>query len=42
VLISREGKFMIPSGNTVVIEGRDVLLVLANMADLSIFQQTVA
>jgi cell volume regulation protein A len=41
VLISREGKFVIPSGST-VIESGDVLLVLANMADFSIFQQTVA
>jgi len=41
VLVSREGKFVIPSGST-IIEGGDVLLVLANMADLSVFQQTVA
>jgi len=41
VLISRGDKFVIPSGNT-IIEGGDVLLVLANMTDLSVFQQTVA
>ncbi|MDD5167060.1 MAG: cation:proton antiporter, partial [Candidatus Omnitrophica bacterium] len=41
VLISRNDKFVIPSGIT-VIEGGDVLLVLANMADFSTFQQTVA
>jgi len=41
VLISRNDKFVIPSGTT-VIEGGDVLLVLANMADFSMFQQTVA
>jgi len=41
LLISREGKFVIPSGST-VIESGDVLLVLANMEDFSIFQQTVA
>ena len=41
VLISREGKFVIPSGPT-VIEGGDVLLILANLADFSILQQAVA
>lgn len=41
VLISRAGKFVIPSGST-VIESGDVLLVLANMADFSTLQQTVA
>lgn len=41
VLISRGGKFVIPSGST-VIESGDVLLVLANMEDLAVFQQTVA
>lgn len=41
VLISRGGKFVIPFGST-VIESGDVLLVLANMEDFSIFQQTVA
>ncbi|MFA6350520.1 MAG: potassium/proton antiporter [Candidatus Omnitrophota bacterium] len=41
VLISREGRFVIPSGPT-IIEGGDVLLVLANMADFSVFQKTVA
>jgi len=41
VLISREGKFVIPFGST-VIEGGDVLLVLANMADFSVLQQLVS
>jgi cell volume regulation protein A len=41
VLISREGRFVIPSGST-IIEGGDVLLVLANEADFSAFQQTVS
>lgn len=40
VLISREGKFVIPSGSTVV-EGGDVFLVLANEKDLLFFQETV-
>ncbi|MFA5008675.1 MAG: potassium/proton antiporter [Candidatus Omnitrophota bacterium] len=40
VLISRDGKFVIPSGATVIQSG-DVLLVLANTVDLSIFQQTI-
>jgi len=38
VLISREGKFVIPSGST-VIESGDVLLVLANTEDFSVFQR---
>lgn len=41
VLISREGKFVVPSGSS-VIEGGDVLLVLANMVDFSVFQKTVS
>ncbi|MDO8747740.1 MAG: potassium/proton antiporter [Candidatus Omnitrophota bacterium] len=41
VLIARGDKFIIPSGST-PIESGDVLLVLANTADFSIFQQTVA
>jgi len=40
VLISRGGKFIIPSGSTVM-EGGDILLVLANNTDLAILQQTV-
>ncbi len=41
MLISRNDTFIIPSGNT-VIEGGDVLLVLANETDLSSLQQTIA
>lgn len=41
VLISREGRFVIPSGST-MIESGDVLLVLANKADFSVFQKVVA
>lgn len=41
VLISRNNKFVIPSGPT-IIEGGDVLLVLANEADLKLFQGTLA
>ncbi|MFZ5802821.1 MAG: potassium/proton antiporter [Candidatus Omnitrophota bacterium] len=41
VLVSREGKFLVPSGST-VIEGGDVLLVLANKEDLAGFQRVVA
>ncbi|MFA5259599.1 MAG: potassium/proton antiporter [Candidatus Omnitrophota bacterium] len=41
MLISRNDKFVIPSGST-VIEGGDVFLVLANEIDLSAVQQTVA
>ena len=41
MLISREDKFIIPSGS-VVIESGDVLLVLANAADFSALQQTLA
>ena len=41
MLISRNDKFIIPSGS-VVIEGGDVLLVLANLADFSTLQQTLA
>lgn len=41
VLVSRSGKFVIPSGST-VIEGGDVLLVLANMLDFAILLQNVA
>jgi cell volume regulation protein A len=40
MLISRNDKFIIPSGTT-VIESGDVLLVLANEMDLSILQQTI-
>ncbi|OQB12381.1 MAG: K(+)/H(+) antiporter NhaP2 [Candidatus Omnitrophica bacterium ADurb.Bin205] len=40
MLISRNDKFIIPAGPT-IIEGGDVLLVLANSEDLSVFQQTV-
>jgi len=40
VLISRSDKFVIPSGSTVV-EGGDVLLVLSNREDLSLFQKTI-
>ncbi|HQO37537.1 MAG TPA: potassium/proton antiporter [Candidatus Omnitrophota bacterium] len=40
MLISRNDKFVIPSGTT-VIEGGDVLLVLANKTDFSVFQQTI-
>ena len=41
MLISRNDKFIIPSGST-IIEGGDVLLVLANTGDLLAFQQTLA
>jgi cell volume regulation protein A len=41
VLVSRNGKFVIPFGST-VIESGDVLLVLANTADYISFQNTVA
>ncbi len=41
VLISREGKFIIPYGSS-VIENGDVLLVLANKEDLVSFQQILA
>ncbi len=41
VLVSRNHKFVIPSGST-VIEGGDVLLVLANTADLKILQGRLA
>lgn len=41
VLISREGKFVIPSGST-VIEGGDVLLVLANIKDFTSFNEIVS
>ncbi|MBU4376044.1 MAG: potassium/proton antiporter [Candidatus Omnitrophica bacterium] len=41
VLISREGKFVIPSGST-IIESGDVLLVLANAADFSVLHRTLA
>ena len=41
MLISRNDKFIIPSGS-VVIEGGDVMLVLANAADFSAFQKTLA
>ena len=40
LLISRKGRFVIPSGST-IIESGDVLLVLANNADLSAFQQSI-
>ncbi len=41
MLISRNDKFVIPSGST-IIEGGDVLLVLASNADLAAFQQSLA
>ncbi len=41
LLISRNNRFTIPSGST-VIEGGDVLLVLANDADMTVFQQLLA
>ena len=41
MLISRDDKFIIPSGS-VVIEGGDVLLILANAADFSALQQTLS
>lgn len=40
MLISRNEKFVIPSGNT-VIEGGDVLLVLANKTDLATFSHAI-
>jgi cell volume regulation protein A len=40
MLISRNDKFVIPSGST-IIEGGDVLLVLSNTEDFSIFQKTI-
>jgi cell volume regulation protein A len=40
MLISRNDKFVIPAGPT-VIEGGDVLLVLANTEDLLAFQQAL-
>jgi cell volume regulation protein A len=40
MLISRGDKFIIPAGPT-VIEGGDVLLVLANHEDLSVFQKSM-
>jgi cell volume regulation protein A len=41
MLISRNDKFIIPSGS-VIIEGGDVLLVLASTTDFSALQQTLA
>jgi len=41
MLISRDEKFVIPSGTT-VIESGDVLLVLANTQDFSVLQQTLS
>ncbi len=41
MLISRNDKFVIPAGSTVM-QGGDVLLVLANMEDFSILHNTVA
>lgn len=41
MLVSRADKFIIPSGPT-LLEGGDVLLVLANKEDLSYLQQTLA
>ncbi len=41
MLISRNDKFIIPSGAT-VIEGGDVLLVLANAQDISVLQQALS
>ena len=40
MLISRNDKFVIPSGST-IIEGGDVLLMLANAKDFSIMQQMI-
>lgn len=40
VLISRGGKFIVPSGSTVIEDG-DVLLVLANAEDFSNLQKTI-
>ncbi|MDD3089137.1 MAG: TrkA C-terminal domain-containing protein, partial [Candidatus Omnitrophica bacterium] len=41
LLIVRNEKFVIPSGST-VIESGDVLLVLANNEDLTVFQRSLA
>ncbi|MFA5092819.1 MAG: potassium/proton antiporter [Candidatus Omnitrophota bacterium] len=41
MLISRDGKFIIPSGST-AIEGGDVLLALASIEDISVVQQMLA
>lgn len=41
VLVSREGKFLVPSGS-MVIESGDVLLVLANREALGILQHSIA
>jgi len=41
MLVSRNDKFVIPSGST-VIEGGDVLLVLANAEDFSVLQCALA
>jgi len=41
MLVSRNDKFVIPSGST-VIEGGDVLLVLASNTDLAAFQKSLA
>ena len=41
MLISRNDKFVIPAGST-IIEGSDVLLVLANAEDFSFMQKTLA
>ncbi|MDD5438990.1 MAG: TrkA C-terminal domain-containing protein [Candidatus Omnitrophica bacterium] len=40
MLISRNDKFVIPAGST-VIQGGDVLLVLANREDFSVLHQTI-
>jgi cell volume regulation protein A len=41
MLISRNDKFIIPAGST-VLQGGDVLLVLANESDRAALQQTIA
>lgn len=41
VLVSREGRFLVPSG-AMAIQGGDVLLVLANKNDLAAFQKAVS
>ncbi len=41
MLISRNDKFVIPAGST-VIQGGDVLLVLANAEDFSVLQSALA
>jgi len=41
MLVSRNDKFVIPSGST-IIEGGDILLVLASEADFSVLQKNIA